>query len=287
MSSTRDYTRAETSDTTTNVPLLSEDSWEDGPSDPVLIINDSIEDHPPVRFSVSSTERGTSFGFPCKLTKTTVLVAIIAVLIIICIVLSALLSRHGEQPKQCVVKNVSEPKSQKAVCISEGCINAAHHMFHSMNRSVDPCDDFYEYACGGWSQNHPIPESKSFWGVYSVLQEDNERLLRQLLAAPSNSETTNKAKTFYDSCMNMKGINSMGAKPLRDIINDLGGWNIASPSWNQSNKTKFDFNKTLQMIHRKYSVSAFFSIDVDADDKNSSKNVIKVNIFVFSYIIRK
>lgn len=100
MSSTRDYTRAETSDKTTNVPLLSEDSWDDGQlSDPVLVITDTVDDREPnVRFSVSSATERTSLGWPCKLklTKTTVLVAIIAVLIIICIVLSALLTRSGK-----------------------------------------------------------------------------------------------------------------------------------------------------------------------------------------------
>lgn len=268
MSSTRDYTRAETSDTTTNVPLLSEDSWDDSHSDPVLIITDTVEDQPDVRFSVSSKNDGTRLGSPCKLqlTKTTVLVAIIALLIIICIVLSALLTRSG--------KSVSEPK-HKEVCVTEGCIDAAYHIFHSMNRSVDPCDNFYEYACGGWAQINPIPESKAFWGVYSVLEEENERIVRQLLTGDSTkSESTKKAKTFYDACMNMTAINSKGRKPLLDMIKKLGGWNVTQP-WDQS---KFDFDKTLQAVQR-YSVSAFFSTDVDADDKDSSKNIIKVNKF--------
>ena len=75
--------------------------------------------------------------------------------------------------------------------------------------------------------------------------------------------------------MNMTSINKMGAKPLLDIIDDLGGWSITSPDWN---KTKFEFGKTLKIVQRKYSVSAFFGIDVDADDKNSSKNIIKVSV---------
>ncbi|KAL9971069.1 hypothetical protein ACROYT_G023554 [Oculina patagonica] len=269
MSSTRDYTRAETSDTTTNVPLLSEDSWDDGHSDPVLMITDTVEDQPDVRFSVSSKNDGTRLGSPWKLqlTKTTVLVAIIALLIIICIVLSALLTRSG--------KSGSEPKHNEhnEVCVTEGCIDAAYHIFHSMNRSVDPCDNFYEFACGGWAQINPIPESKAFWGVYSVLEEENERIVRQLLTgASTKSESTKKAKTFYDSCMNMTAINRKGAKPLLDMIKKLGGWNVTQ-SWDQS---KFDFDKTLQAVQR-YSVSAFFSTDVDADDKDSSKNIIKID----------
>lgn len=270
MSSTRDYTRAETSDKTTNVPLLSEDSWDDGQlSDPVLVITDTADGEADVRFSVSSAKDGTSLGCPCKLklTKTAVLVAIIAVLIIICIVLSALLTRSG--------KSFFEPKQskQKAVCVTEGCIDAAYHIFHSMNRSVNPCDNFYDFACGGWAQNNPIPESKAFWGVYSVLEEENERIVRQLLTGTTtNSEAIKKSKTFYDACMNLTAINKKGAKPLLDIVKKLGGWNVTQ-DWKLFN---FDFNKTLQAVHR-YSVPVFFSTDVDADDKNSAKNIIKVN----------
>ena len=144
MSSTRDYTRAEASDKTTNVPLLSEDSWDDGQlSDPVLVITDTVDDgEPDVRFSVSSATERTSLGCPCKLklTKTIVLVAIIAVLIIICIVLSALLTRSS--------KSFFGAK-EEAVCVTEGCIDAAYHMFHSMNQSVDPCDNFLR-VCLRW-----------------------------------------------------------------------------------------------------------------------------------------
>ena len=266
-----DYTRAETSDTTTNVPLLSEDAMEDDThlisnTDPVLVLTDGEKDRHEVRFSVSSSGAGSPIRSPCKLTKTTILVAVIAVLIIICIVLSALLMRRSGG--KCI--------SDKGICVTEGCINAAYHIFHSMNRSVDPCDNFYEYACGGWVQNHPIPESKSFWGVYSVLSEQNERIVKQLLTnSVLFSKATKKAKTFYNACMDEATINKIGSKPLLDIIKDLGGWNISSKSqaWNVNN---FSFTHLLETVHKKYSVSAFFYTNVDADDKNSLKNIIKV-----------
>lgn len=271
-----DYTRAETSDGTTNIPLLSEDSMDDdqhliGNGDTALVFTHGGEGEHKVRFSATSTSSSAVGSNILWRKKTTVLVAIIVVLTIICVILLALLTRRGGPG----VQNGKEPcsKTKQTTCVTEGCINAAYHIFHSMNRSVDPCENFYEYACGGWVENNPIPESKSFWGVYSVLEEDNERIVKQLLTGSSlTSEATQKAKTFYDACMDESTINKVGSQPLLDIINRLGGWNVTQV-WN---KTQFDFAKLLQKVHRKYSVSAFFTTEVDADDKNSSKNAIKV-----------
>lgn len=275
-----DYTRAETSDGTTNIPLLSEDSMDDdqhliGNGDTALVFTHGGEGEHKVRFSATSTSSSAVGSNILWRKKTTVLVAIIVVLTIICVILLALLTRRGGPG----VQNGKEPsakpcsKTKQTTCVTEGCINAAYHIFHSMNRSVDPCENFYEYACGGWVENNPIPESKSFWGVYSVLEEDNERIVKQLLTGSSlTSEATEKAKTFYDACMDESTINKVGSQPLLDIINHLGGWNVTQV-WN---KTQFDFAKLLQKVHRKYSVSAFFTTEVDADDKNSSKNAIKV-----------
>ena len=280
-----DYTLAETSEGTTNIPLLSEDSMDDdqhliGNKDTALVFTDGGEGERKVRFSATSKSSSAVGSNILWRKKTTVLVALIVVLTIICIVLLALLTRRGGK---CMSKpgvhNGKEPsakpcsKTKQTTCVTEGCINAAYHIFHSMNRSVNPCENFYEYACGGWVENNPIPESKSFWGVYSVLEEKNERIVKQLLTGSSlTSEATQKAKTFYDACMDESTINKVGSKPLLDIINRLGGWNVTQV-WN---KTQFDFGKLLQEVHSIYSVSAFFATDVEADDKNSSKNAIKV-----------
>ena len=277
-----DYTRAETSDGTTNIPLLSEDSMDDdqhliGKGDTALVFTHGGEGEHKVRFSATSTSSSAVGSNILWRKKTTVLVAIIVVLTIICVILLALLTRRGGKfmPEPGVQNGKAKPcsKTKQTTCVTEGCINAAYHIFHSMNRSVHPCENFYEYACGGWVENNPIPESKSFWGVYSVLEEENERIVKQLLTGSSlTSEATQKAKTFYDACMDESTINKVGSQPLLDIIDRLGGWNVTQV-WD---KTQFDFTKLLQKVHRIYSVSAFFTTEVDADDKNSSKNAIKV-----------
>ena len=90
----------------------------------------------------------------------------------------------------------------------------------AMDRSIDPCVDFFAYSCGGWIKNNPIPPDQSSWDTYSKMQDENRARLRGILeaaAAPDSKRTsvTQKIGDYYASCMDEKTIEAKGLEPLQ------------------------------------------------------------------------
>jgi putative endopeptidase len=90
----------------------------------------------------------------------------------------------------------------------------------SLDRSADPCVNFYRYACGGWKQNNPIPADQTSWDVYSKLYQDNLIFLRGMLeqaamAQEPRDAATQKTGDFYASCMDEAAVEKRGFVPLQ------------------------------------------------------------------------
>jgi predicted metalloendopeptidase len=99
--------------------------------------------------------------------------------------------------------------------------DAAHgYDVANLDRTCKPCDDFYQFAVGGWLKNNPIPPEFPEWGSFITLADKNEQALHGLLetaaantsAAPGSNEQ--KIGDFYASCMDAKEIDAQGLKPI-------------------------------------------------------------------------
>jgi putative endopeptidase len=89
----------------------------------------------------------------------------------------------------------------------------------NLDRSVDPCDDFYKFSCGGWQKNNPIPADQAGWDVYSKLATENQQflwgILRDLAIAKGRTPVQQKIGDYFAACMDTAAIDSRGYDPLK------------------------------------------------------------------------
>uniref|UniRef100_H2ZFD7 Endothelin-converting enzyme 1 n=1 Tax=Ciona savignyi TaxID=51511 RepID=H2ZFD7_CIOSA len=165
-------------------------------------------------------------------------------------------------------------KTSVQPCMTRDCVDIASSIARSLDESVDPCQDFYEFACGGWESRNLLPSGESRWSGFNALQQSNQAIIKIMLEkniSSSHSEAEKKAKLFYESCINLDAINKQGAEPLLQMINNVGGWPVLG-NWNVS---EFNFNETIRRFFP-YSIYPFLSIGVETDSKHSNSNVVIV-----------
>lgn len=76
---------------------------------------------------------------------------------------------------------LSPVDSGHGLCLSEACVTVASQMVEAMDRSAEPCHDFYQFACGGWMRKNPLPDGRSHWSTFNSIGEQNQALLKHLL----------------------------------------------------------------------------------------------------------
>jgi len=96
----------------------------------------------------------------------------------------------------------------------------------AMDRSIDPCVDFFAYACGGWIKNNPIPSDQASWDLYSKMEDENKTKLRTILEAasspdPGRKPVDQKIGDYYASCMDEKAVEDKGIEPLKPELNRI------------------------------------------------------------------
>ncbi|XP_061820706.1 phosphate-regulating neutral endopeptidase PHEX [Nerophis lumbriciformis] len=179
---------------------------------------------------------------------------------------------------------VSQRSKHQELCLTPECIEAAGSILSKMDQTVDPCEDFYTFSCGGWLKDNPIPEDSSAYGIYPWLRQHVDMRLKELLEAPTDAnelEAVTKAKVLYRSCMNESLLEDMDATPmLRTLKQPEFRWPVVGDGlggdfrWSEE---EWSLLRTLAKMRNQHSKSVLIRLYVSPDDKNSSKYVIKLD----------
>uniref|UniRef100_A0A7E4VRL2 Neprilysin n=1 Tax=Panagrellus redivivus TaxID=6233 RepID=A0A7E4VRL2_PANRE len=169
-------------------------------------------------------------------------------------------------------------RSTPDVCLSTSCIHTAAVILSSMNSTVDPCDDFYEYACGNWIKQHHIPDDAPSVSNFENLGQDLELALKELLEQKPKPDidggAVGKAKEFYHLCLNESQISQSWRGVFHEVLNEFGGWPSLAPP---NAPINMSIERLYGMMVAKFRVDSLFKATVQPDDKNSEKHVLLVD----------
>ena len=139
----------------------------------------------------------------------------------------------------------------------------------SMDKGADPCQNFYQYACGGWMKKNPIPADQSSWDVYSKLDQDNERLLWGILEENAKATNRNPAQQkigdFYATCMDTAAIDKLGLAPLQPEIDRIA-----------SLKAKGELGGLLARLQLSSNGTFFFNSGPSQDYGDASRMILEM-----------
>jgi len=177
------------------------------------------------------------------------------------------------------LQTVGLGSQQPKMCETPGCIGVSHMLLENMDQSVSPCDDFYQFVCGGFEERVAIPDDRSSWSQFSVIDKELQQQLRALLESPpppAEAPVFKKVRSVYHACMNEPLIEEIGLQPLKDKLRSMGGWPVLEGNDWQEDEFSW-IETTYKFRENSYSTDLLIDFSIGTDIKNSSWRVIDID----------
>ncbi|MCA9618764.1 MAG: M13 family metallopeptidase [Myxococcales bacterium] len=143
----------------------------------------------------------------------------------------------------------------------------------AMNRDAKPCEDFYEYACGGWVKKTEIPADRSRWvRSFSEINERNEQDLKRIVESAASAPKTpvdHAIGDYYAGCMDEAAIEKDGLSSIQLYLDVAGS--VAAPG-----RAKRSLDDALTELH-KVGVDAFFDLASTQDFQDATKVIAEID----------
>ena len=170
--------------------------------------------------------------------------------------------------------------SKEAYCLSPGCVKAAATLINMIDQTQDPCNDFYEFACGNLIKQTTIPDHKIYQGSWSDMEDELNQRLRKLFEAEAEADEPlifSSVRKLYSSCMDQDLLEEVGRKKVLEIVKKLGGWPVLEEEWSQHT---FQWQRLLEKANNLglalYS-GTLLSTYIYASNDDSTKRIIYID----------
>lgn len=207
------------------------------------------------------------------------LIVLCVVLALVCIALTVYLVWDAYKENDSKDEKAREETKNDEVnfCSSATCLSVAAALKQNMNESIDPCEDFFQYSCGNWIKNNPIPPSEIRISNFDKLAKENGQKLAFLLLENDDlpsGHAVRKAKDYFKSCMAEDDNENIAIHELKRLIARFGSWPLGNATWNE---TTWNLVEILVDFQRDFSsMSPLFKLEIDANPFNSSRYILKV-----------